>query len=804
MFAFCVLLAVLLALGFYQVRLISAAIGLAALLLAFVVLGGVSGWLLLLTAVAAITCFLLSRNSLRVALVSGPVFAWFRKIAPRLSDTEREALEAGTVWWDAELFSGSPDWDKLLHTPAPTLREAEQAFIDGPLEELCAMLDSWKIEKQQDLPAPVWQFLRDNGFFSLIIEKKYGGLEFSPYGNSAIVTKIASRDLTAAVTVMVPNSLGPGELLRDFGTEEQQQYYLPRLASGEDIPCFALTGPTAGSDAASMPDRGVVCKGDWQGEEVLGLRVSWNKRYITLAPVATVLGLAFQTYDPDGLLGEEEELGITCALIPTDTAGVWTGNRHFPVGSVFMNGPTRGDGVFIPMSYVIGGQARIGQGWRMLMHSLAAGRAISLPALGTAGVKLSAIYSGEYARIRKQFGMPIGYFEGIEEPLARMAGEAYRLDAARLLTLSALELGEKPGVLSAMLKYHATEANRRCVNDAMDIHAGKGIITGPGNYMAAIYQALPIAITVEGANILTRSLIIFGQGAIRNHPYLQREMQLAGEQNSDQALAKFDQALFSHIGFVLRNLARTLVYGVTGARFIRAPVQGKTAHYYRQITRMSSAFALVADTILLSMGGAFKFREKISGRMADVFIHLYLASAVLKQFEDSGCPKEDRPLVHWAMRDSLYQIQTSLVNALRNLPSPLLGAVIRWLVFPLGRPYRVPSDRLGKYTARILLGDNPARERIKQGLYQPRGEEVTAKLAAAFAGIQEIASTEKLINKQLHTVLSINNYEELSAQALEQGLIDSAQVERIREVMELIRDVINVDDFAPAPGAAAG
>lgn len=794
MLALLLLLAVAVGLAFYQPGLLKTAIGFALLALLFLLMG--HGFWMLISLLVAAGCYLLSLESLRQEWISGPTFNWFRKIAPKLSDTEREALEAGTVWWDAELFSGAPQWDRLLSAPVPTLSSEEQAFLDGPVEELCAMLDDWQIRQDKDLPPEVWEFLRKNGFFSMIIEKKYGGLEFSPQGNSAVVTRIASRDLTAAVTVMVPNSLGPGELLRDFGTEEQQNHYLPRLASGEDIPCFALTGPTAGSDAAGMPDRGIVCKQQWQGEETLGLRVTWNKRYITLAPVATVLGLAFMTYDPDHLLGDQEELGISCALIPADMEGVWIGNRHLPVGSVFMNGPTRGDDVFIPMDYIIGGQQRLGQGWRMLMHSLAAGRAISLPALGTAGTKLSAIYSGEYARIRKQFNMPIAYFEGIEEPLARMAAEAYRVDAARILTLSALELGEKPGVLSAMLKYYATEANRRSVNDAMDIHAGKGIITGPGNYLAAIYQALPIAITVEGANILTRSLIIFGQGAIRNHPYLQEEMRLAGEPVDARSISDFDHTLFSHIGFVIRNGARSLVYGLTGARLIEAPVSGRTAHYYRQLTRLSAAFAFVSDCILLTMGGAFKFREKISGRMADVFTHLYLASAVLKRYQDTGCPKEDHPLVHWAMRDSLFQIQNALVNALRNMPQRWMGAVIQFIIFPLGRPYREPSDRLGRYAARTLLSDSPTRDRLKEGLYVPEGDEIAAKLSAAFMGMQEIATVEKMISKQLGEPLTVNNCEALTAKAVEQGLIDTAQACRICEVMSLVDDVINVDDFS--------
>lgn len=792
-----ILLGVLTALAFYGANLAVAGAVLAVLTFGFLLVGGTPATLLALTALLAVACLLLSYKPLRVFWISRHIYRWFQKLLPKLSATEEEALEAGTVWWDAQLFSGQPNWNKLLTTPRPTLNAREKAFLDGPVEELCAMLDGWEIQQNQDLPEEVWEFIRRQGFFSMIIERRYGGLEFSPQANSAIVSKIASCNLTAAITVMVPNSLGPGELLRDFGTQQQRDHYLPRLASGEDIPCFALTGPSAGSDASAMPDRGVVCKDQWNGEEVLGLRVSWNKRYITLAPVATVLGLAFRAFDPDHLLGDEEELGITCALIPTDIPGVETGNRHLPVGAAFMNGPTRGEDVFIPLDYVIGGRERIGQGWRMLMHSLAAGRAISLPALGTTGVKFSARYSGEYARIRKQFGIPIAYFEGIEEPLARMAGEAYRLDAARLLTLSALHMGEQPSVLSALLKYQATEANRRCVNDAMDIHGGKGIITGPGNYLANLYTALPIAITVEGANILSRSMIIFGQGAIRNHPYLRREMELARSEASADVVQDFDKTLFRHLGFTLSNAARAFCYGITGGRLIRSPVKGRTAHYYRQLTRLSTVFALVTDLVLVVYGGGFKFREKISGRMADVLTHLYLASAVLKRYEDQGCPDEDRALVHWAIRDSLYQVQGALVNTLRNLRFPLLGRLVQWWIFPLGRPYKEPSDRLGKYVARVLITESPARSRLLEGLYEPGGEQVTARLSRAFQGVLEMATTENLLRKRLSRPLTIDNYEELLAEAQASALISEEEAQRLTTIMEDIRAVIDVDDFPP-------
>ena len=795
MIALLIFVLVVLMLGFTGANLpvAAATLGLISLILFFV--DDTPLWLEILSLLSALVLAALSVAGLRSQWLSRPLFRWFCKIAPTMSNTEKEALEAGTLWWDGELFSGNPDWNRLLTAPRPALSKEEQEFIDGPVEELCAMLNDWQILHDKDLPAQVWEFLRSKGFFSLIIDKAYGGLGFSAYGNSAVVTKIASCNLTAAVTVMVPNSLGPGELLRDFGTKEQQDYYLPRLASGEEIPCFALTGPTAGSDAASMPDTGIVCKGQWQGQEVIGLRVSWNKRYITLAPVATVLGLAFNTRDPDHLLGDTEELGISCALIPTSTPGVWTGNRHLPIGSAFMNGPTRGDNVFIPMDYIIGGQARIGQGWRMLMHSLAAGRAISLPALGTAGVKLSARYSGEYARIRQQFGLPVAYFEGVEEVLARLAAEAYRVDAARMLTLSGLALGEKPAVLSAILKYYATEANRRSVNDAMDIHGGKGIITGSGNYLASIYQSLPIAITVEGANILTRSLIIFGQGAIRNHPYLQEEISLSQQQESDDVINRFDQTLFSHAGFVINNLCRSIVFAIGGSWLIKAPVSEPTAHYYRQLTRLSSAFAFVADCVFLSLGGSFKFKEKISGRLADVITHLYLASAILKHYEDTGCPDDDLPLVDWGIQDSLHQAQNALIATLHNLPSPWLGKIIARLIFPFGNPFKAPGDMLGKAAAKILYTSNPARQRLCEGLYQAGADTVTGKLNRAFLGVLELNTIEKLLKNRLGENITIDNYRQIAATALDKQLISAAEADRIVEVYGLVRDVINVDDF---------
>jgi len=738
---------------------------------------------------------LLGVDSLRRKLITEPLLTWFCQTLPALSDTEQAALDAGTVWWDAELFSGNPDWRQLLAVPIQKLSDEEQAFLDGPVEELCEMLDSWQIENDQDLPDSVWAFLKKHRFFGMIIDKEYGGLGFSPLANSEIVMKIATRDPSAAVTVMVPNSLGPGELLQHYGTKAQKDRYLPRLASGKDVPCFALTSPVAGSDAGSMADSGVICHGQWQGERVLGLRLNWNKRYITLAPVATLLGLAFKAADPDGLLGGEVDLGITCALVPTNLPGVSTGMRHLPSGASFMNGPTTGHDVFVPLDAVIGGPEQIGEGWSMLVQSLAAGRAISLPAMAVAGSKIAAHATGAYSRVRKQFKMPIGYFEGIEEVLARLAGNLYRDDATRRLTVTALMLGERPSVLTAIAKAYLTESNRRAINEAMDVHGGKGIMKGPRNYLQTAYSILPIGITVEGANILTRSMIIFGQGAIRAHPYILQEMQSARDTESSDALERFDTAIFTHVAFTLSNFVRTFVMGCTGARLTRAPTDGPTAHYYRQLTRMSAAFALISDLVLMVLGGNFKFREKLSGRLADVLSHLYMASAVLKEFDDAGRPQADLPLVNWAMRDSLFVIQDRLINVIRNFPIWWLRRPLRTVLFPLGLFYREPSDNLGKRTARILLSPSDARDRLMRGSFYSEKGPGLPELNVAFAAVTAAEHTSKRLRAITHEVVLPSNHEELIEQARASSDFSEKDAELVRNAQQAVAAVLAVDHF---------
>ncbi|ADE12090.1 acyl-CoA dehydrogenase [Sideroxydans lithotrophicus] len=739
--------------------------------------------------------------ALRRLLVSSFILGIFRKILPQVSQTEQEALDAGTVGWDGELFSGNPHWKQLLALPKAGLSDREQAFLDNEVEQLCAMLDDWDItHTRQDLSPETWQFIKDKGFFGMIIPKEYGGLEFSAQAQSAVITKIASRSGTGAVTVMVPNSLGPAELLLHYGTQEQKDKYLRGLASGKEVPCFALTGPFAGSDAGAIPDYGIVCYGDFNGHSnVLGVRVTWEKRYITLAPVATLLGLAFKLFDPQNLLGAEVSRGITLALIPTDTPGVEVGRRHFPLNSAFLNGPTIGKDVFIPMDYIIGGTMRIGHGWRMLMDCLAAGRSISLPASATGGVKLAARTSGAYCRVRKQFKVPVGKFEGVEEALTRIGGHLYVMDAARTMTAQAVDMGGKPSVISAIVKYHCTERGRMVINDAMDVHGGKGICLGPDNYLGRAYQQTPIGITVEGANILTRSLIIFGQGAVRSHPYVLKEIHAAQDQNNQRAVRAFDEALFGHISFSLSNAVRSLVYGLTGGRIIGVPTEQPTRRYYQALTRYSAAFAFAADVSMLVLGGGLKRKEKLSARLGDVLSQMYLCSAVLKRFEDDGRPEEDLPLLHWGMQDGLYRIETAFDSVLQNFPNRFAALLLRAMIFPLGMHRKPPSDHIGHQVASLLLKPGPVRDRLTAGMFiSPSEEDAVGALEAALAStlacepLQAELETARKAGK-------IKAREELLqiAEARELGLIDAEQALQLERDYALRRKVIMVDDFAP-------
>jgi acyl-CoA dehydrogenase len=750
---------------------------------------------------------ILNIPQLRRAVLSNRVLAIYRRVLPDMSQTEKEAIDAGTVWWDGDLFSGKPDWDKLLATPAPHLSNEEQAFLDGPVEELCAMCNEWEItHERQDLPAHVWQFIKDQGFLGMIIPKQYGGLGFSAIAHSAVVMKLATRSSTAAISVMVPNSLGPGELLLHYGTEEQKNHYLPRLARGLEVPCFALTNPEAGSDAASIPDSGVVCKGLWQGKEVLGMRVTWDKRYITLGPVATLLGLAFRLYDPEKLLGSKTDLGITCALVPTNTPGVNIGRRHLPLNAAFQNGPNSGKDVFMPLDWIIGGPDYAGKGWMMLMGCLAAGRAISLPTSSVGGVKALTRFTGAYARVRSQFHTPIGKLEGVEEALGRIAAHCYMMDATRIMTAGAVDAGEKPAVLSAIAKYHMTERARQCVNDAMDILGGKGICLGPNNWIGRGYQMAPIAITVEGANILTRTLIIFGQGAIRCHPYVLREMRAAKEMRGAQAAREFDDAFTSHIGHVMRNTIRTFIYGLTNSTFAPVPrsASPETKHYYRHLSRLSAAFAFLADMSMLAMGGALKRKEKISGRLGDVLSMMYLVSATLKRYEDQGRIKADLPLVRWAVRDALYRAQQAIDGILSNFPVKALATLLRWTIFPLGTPFRPPLDSRNHECARIALEPGAARERLTAGMFVPKAEsDATGILEAAFLATVACEPIDRKLREAVKNgVIEPSSGLDTPSLARERNVITHEELAQWQRKEALRKSVIKVDDFPQDFGRA--
>jgi acyl-CoA dehydrogenase len=800
LFWFALFVAVALFVAYRRFSLLNSTSAFTALLLVYTAFGAAGAlWKgLLWLALAAL--WLLNVKPLRQTFITKPFLLIYRRLLPPMSSTEREALEAGTVWWDGELFTGGPKWNKLISAQPPRLTDEEQAFLDGPCDELCRMLDEFDItHRRGDLPAHVWDFIKAQGFFAMIIPKKYGGLEFSAYAHSCVLVKVASRSVTASSTIAVPNSLGPAELLLHYGTEEQKDHYLPRLARGDEVPCFALTGPRAGSDAASLPDTGVVCKGMYQGREILGVRLNFSKRYITLAPIATVVGLAFRLFDPDKLIGDKVDYGITCALIPRGTAGVTIGRRHFPINVPFQNGPIVGRDVFLPLDVIIGGTAMAGQGWRMLVEQLSVGRCISLPSNTTGGAKAGTYASGAYTRIRRQFNMPVGHFEGVQTALARMAGHTYIMDAARSVTAGAIDGGEKPSVPSAMLKYHLTEMGRLVANDAMDVHGGKGIMLGPKNYLARGYQVVPVAITVEGANILTRSLIIFGQGAIRCHPFVLREMNAARDHNRDRGLEEFDKALFGHIGFTISNAARSLIMALTLARFTRVPDTGATRRYFQHVNRFSASFAFAVDVAMLTLGGYLKKKENLSARLGDVLSSMYLASMVLKHHENQGRQEEDLPIVEWCCRHLLYFAQEQLHSFLRNFPNRFLATFMRVLIFPRGQTYFAPSDRLNRSICDLIMNPTESRERLCHGIYKtvepnnPLGllqEALTLSLTA-----EPIEKRIRVEGVKTGKITALDLPGQIS-QAVAEGIITETEAAFLRDYDRKVMDLINVDDFA--------
>lgn len=740
----------------------------------------------------------LNLTSFRKHFITRPLLKVYRGIMPEMSSTEKEAIDAGTTWWEADLFAGNPNWKKLHNYPKATLSIEEQAFLDGPVETVCAMVNQHQVSHQlADLPQDVWQYLKDNGFFAMIIKKQYGGLAFSAHAQSRVLQKLAGVSSELASTVGVPNSLGPGELLQHYGTTAQQDHYLPRLAKGLEVPCFALTSPEAGSDAGAIPDFGVVCKGQWEGEEILGMKLTWNKRYITLAPVATVLGLAFKLNDPDGLLGDTKELGITCALIPTDLKGVITGRRHFPLNCMFQNGPTQGEAVFVPLSFIIGGSEMAGQGWRMLVECLSVGRGITLPSNSAGGVKTAALATGAYARIRRQFKLPIGKLEGIEEPMARIGGNAYLMDAVSSLTTTGIDLGEKPSVITAIVKCHLTDRMQKSVIDAMDIHGGKGVCLGPNNYLGRGYQAAPIAITVEGANILTRSMMIYGQGAIRCHPYVLTEMESAFDSDVDKGLNDFDAAIFGHIGFAASNFVRSFWLGLTSSRFSNSPYSDKTKRYYQHMNRFSANLALLSDLAMATLGGNLKRKERISARLGDLLSQLYLTSATLKRYEDDGRKTEDLPLVQWAVEDSLHKLQTSLDELLDNFPMGL-GRALRLVIFPFGRPLTRPSDVLDHKVAAIMQTPCASRDRLGNGQYFKAHE--NNPVGVQEATLKDILAAEPIFDKVCQATgkrLPFIWLDKVAAEGKALGVLTDDEVALLERTEIGRMKSINVDDFSP-------
>jgi alkylation response protein AidB-like acyl-CoA dehydrogenase len=800
-FELILLFAVIGATAYYRVSAIVWAPIIAVTLFFLTTFAGLPMWLSIpawvILAVAAAT-FLSS--GFREKLFMRKTFALFKKLLPPISQTEQEALDAGDVWWEGDLFRGTPDWDKLMAMPKPTLRPDEQAFIDHQVATLCRMLDDWKIvQEDRDLPEAVWEYIRKEGFFGMAVDKQYGGLGFSALAHSTVVSRIATRSLSAAVNVMVPNSLGPAELIYHYGTDEQKNYYLPRLAKGVDVPCFGLTAAEAGSDAGAIPDTGVICRGMHEGKEVLGMRLNFDKRYITLAPMATIIGVAFKLYDPDHLLGDKTELGITLGLVPASHPNVTADTRHFPMNMAFLNGPVRGKDVFVPLDNIIGGPKMAGHGWRMLMECLSIGRSISLPALSNAVGTVCYRMTGAYARIRKQFKLPIAHFEGVEEALARIAGNTYQLEAARLFTAGAVDQKIKPAVASAIAKYNMTEMSRQVMNDAFDVHAGRAIQMGPRNYLGHGHYATPVSITVEGANILTRNLIIFGQGAMRCHPYIRQEIAAINLADQKQAYAEFDKLLCSHLGYTASNAARTFVYGLTNGRFIKVPAQGKLAWYYRQLSRMSTALALVADIAMMILGGDLKRKERLSARLGDVLSNLYLGSAVLKYFHDEGQKPEDLPYVEWCIQTNLNNIQNAFTEFFENFPNRFLAKLLSFWVFPIDHTYKHrPSDKLDHKIVEPMLTDSGIRQRLGAGcamVVEPT--DPMGRMEIAFQRVLQTQDLERRLQQALRDgkLAKQPTRQALLDAAFAENILSSVDIRQLHEADAAVADAIAVDEF---------
>ncbi|OGO93126.1 MAG: acyl-CoA dehydrogenase [Coxiella sp. RIFCSPHIGHO2_12_FULL_44_14] len=751
--------------------------------------------MILLWCVWAGVAFIVLCTRLRRRWITRPLLRWFQRQQPPLTPSEEEALQAGGTWWETELLMGQPHWERLLRHPFFPLTQEETAFLEQEVNTLCGLLDHWKIHLDNDLPKEAWEYIKTKKFWGLIIDKEYGGLGFSAVAHSAIITKIASRSVSAAISVMVPNSLGPAEFLMHYGTLEQKKYYLPRLACGEEIGCFALTAVEAGSDASAIADTGIVCKEWYQGKEVLGVRLNWQKRYITLAPIATLIALAFKMQDPDHWLGEQEDIGITVALVQARAPGVEVGARHWPLHLAFLNGPVRGKNVFVPLDHLLGGTAGAGQGWRMMMECLSLGRGISLPALSTGILQLCFLTSGAYAQIRQQFARPIGEFEGVAEALAHLGGYTYLCEATRVLTTQAVAEGARPTIASAIAKHHMTELARKGVNHAMDIHGGRAIQIGPRNYLSSFYAAVPIGITVEGANILTRNLIIYGQGMVRCHPYLGAELQACQQPDEAARLKAWDPLFLSHVGYFLSRFCRAFFYGITGGHWVGVGEKSRTTKYLRQMTRMSNALALMTDVTLLCVGASIKWKESLSARLGDVLSHLYMACAVVKLYGDSGKRAGDWPFAEWTLNYCLAAIQRAWDDFFVNFPSRWVARMMCFILFPWGRCYFSPSDAMSMAVAKSLQQTSSIRERLTQYCYRGNHSDAVGRVEEAFRYLEKIKPLLNKLKSAHKPLIRYNTLRDRIQGAFELGLLSVEERELLQPFADLYWEALQVDEF---------
>lgn len=713
---------------------------------------------------------------------------------PKVSDTERQALEAGTTGFDREFFTGKPNWELLRKIPPTVLSKEEQDFLDGPTEHICKMINDWDVRGvKHDVPKEIWDYLQNNNFFGLRVSKKHGGKGFSAQAQSIIFGKIASRSLDVSIIVEVANSLGPDELIEKYGTEQQKNKHLEEFKSGKVIPCFAITSAEGGSDIGAMQDYGIVKKGVHDGKEVIGISLTWSKRYITLAPKATTITLAFRLFDPENLLGGQKNRGITLALIPTSHPGVNIGRRHLPSGSAFPNGPLSGSDVFVPLSWIIGGEKQIGNGWKMSMEALTAGRGISLPSMSTSGIKLMLRTSTAYTKIRRQFHRSISTVEGIKEKLVSLVESAYLIESGRSVAASMIDYENRPLVIASILKYQSTEHARQSAINAIDIHGGKGLIDGPSNYLQSAYQIAPIGVTVEGSNILTRSLIIMGQAIFRSHPYFAREI-FALESNGNDGLAEFDSAISSHTKTLLVNFVLSFFHNITLGKFVsNNRINGELRNWYKNLSHASRNFAFIADILIITYRGSLKKRQYMSGRLSDALSELFLLSSVLKRYEDDGSIDEDRPVLELCMQNGLYRFQSTLNKIIGNQPNIILRVFLKIVILPYGITYKPASDKLMSSVASIVTKPSGTRDRLTRHLYIPSSiDEPLGLLEHTFL---EVTKHEKLIEEFEMMSQNYFSYENMFEMSLNSNKLTKIEVNNLKEIEELVSRVVSVDDF---------